>query len=115
MKTTNKYTGLECICIPGINIAHDKQYIGKIFSKFGVIKYIAEIPLKNNPQLKRVIIYMVANRTSSEYQILKQRFDNGQTLKILNQGSMNEKTWLWKVMPFDNRSTNFIETYIRKF
>jgi dynactin complex subunit len=115
MKTTNKYAGLECLCIPGINIAYDKHYISKVFSKFGIIKYIAEIPLKTNPQLKRVIIYMVAYRDSPEYQMLKQRFDNGQNIKLFNEGSIHEKTWIWEVKPFDNRSTRFVETYMRKF
>jgi hypothetical protein len=114
MKSVNKYENLECLCIPGIDISYQTSYICKLFSKFGAIKYIAEIPLKANDKLKRVILYIVPKQDTREYQVLKQHFKEGANVKIFNDGGEDEKPVIWEVRPFDNRPTKFVETYLRK-
>lgn len=114
MKHENKYANMECLCIPGIDISYQTSYICTLFSKFGVIKYIAEIPLKTNEKLKRVILYIVPKQDAREYQVLKQRFKEGLDVQIFNDGGTMDKPIFWKVMPFDNRPTRFVETYLRK-
>jgi len=115
MKPKNKYANMECLCIPGIDISYQTSYICKLFSKFGAIKYIAEIPLKTNEKLKRVILYIVPKQDTHEYQVLKHHFNEGLDVKVFNEGGgIDEKPVLWKVMQFDNRPTRFVETYLRK-
>jgi len=111
----HKYKGLECICIPGIDVSYTKQHIAKVFEKVGVIKYIAEIPLKTNNHLKRVIIYISPNHSSPEYHFVKERFNTGLGVKIFYAGDIGEKPLFWNIAQFDNRSGKFVESYIQKF
>ena len=111
----NKYKDLECICIPGIDISFTKQHIARVFAKIGIIKYIAEIPLKTNIRLKRVIVFIDTKQSLPEYQLIKERFDAGLDVRIFYAGDIGEKPLFWKIARFDNRSGRFVESYIQKF
>lgn len=113
--TQRKYTDLVRICIPGIDISYTKQYIARMVMKIGIIKYIAEIPLKTNNRMKRVILYISPNKNSSEYQYIHNRFESGMDVKLFYAGDLGEKPLFWKIAPFDVRSEKFVESYIKHF
>ena len=108
---------LDCLCVPGMNSSYSTDYIGQIFSKFGQVKYIAEIPLKNNPHKKRVVVWLNMNRDSSSTKLFQERFSNNLDIQLSFNGDISRgiKPWLWKVTKFDSRSTRFIETYLREY
>jgi hypothetical protein len=109
------YNDLDCICIPGIDVSYTKTYIAQVLRNIGVIKYIAEIPLKNNDRLKRVILYIEPKRETQEYKVIHDRFESGLDVKLFHAGESGEKPWFWKIARFDKRSFKFVETYIKRF
>jgi hypothetical protein len=79
------------ICIPRMDADVSKGYIFKVFSrmKIGWIEHIAEVPIKADPQFKRVFIKLKWNRTELANKI-NVRFDNDQNVKIVHS-----MPWYW--------------------
>lgn len=66
--------------------------------KWGRIIKIIEIPLRNDPTHKRIIIKIKWN-SSSEY---KERIDNGDCIKLVHD---EQSPWFWKVVLSRGAST----------
>jgi len=88
---TYKPQKYHSICIPRVDADVSKGYIFKVFSrmKIGWIEHIAEVPIKADPQFKRVFIKLKWNRTELANKI-NVRFDNGQNVKIVHS-----MPWYW--------------------
>jgi len=83
----------ESLCIPRIESAIKREFIFKklCMLKIGYIQKITEIPLKNNPEFKRVFIRIHWNDS-------KRTIDIKERLK--KEGSINfvyEMPWFWKI------------------
>ena len=81
------------LCIPRVGISTPKNYIQNTVNKlnWGRIIYINEIPLRNDPSQKRILIRIKWN-ASNEY---KDRLDNGDSIKLVQ---MDNSPWFWKIV-----------------
>lgn len=83
------------LCIPKINSNIKKDYIQKKLinlQKFGKIEKIIEIPLKNDPLYKRIIIKIIWNQNESSKNFQE---------KLKNMGSIKyvyDFPWYWKIL-----------------
>jgi len=84
------------ICIPRIESSISKDYVEKVISnlRIGYIERITEIPLRNDPTHKRIIIKINWNKN--------QKAMNIQTI-LKNTGSIklvydNNSPWFWKIV-----------------
>jgi hypothetical protein len=84
------------ICIPRIESSISKDYVEKVISnlRIGYIERITEIPLRNDPTHKRIIIKINWNKN--------QKAMNIQTI-LKNTGSIklvydNNSPWYWKIV-----------------
>jgi hypothetical protein len=93
MKPTKK--NLE-LCIPRISVNIRKDLIFKIFCglKLGYIERITEIPLKMNPNYKRIIIKIKWNPTTDQAKYIHTRILNLEPVFIVY-----DSLWYWKVVP----------------
>ena len=83
---------MSSICIPRIESSISKDYIYKTLCNLhiGKIEKITEIPLKNDPTHKRIIIKLHWNQNSINIQ-----------KTILNTGSIkivHNMPWYWKIV-----------------
>jgi hypothetical protein len=88
--------GKKCLCIPKVNINTTETQIRKIFSglDLGIIDRV-NIVTKTNKQgekSKRVFIYLKQWADSANAALARERFANGQDIKV----TYNEP-WFWKV------------------
>ena len=81
------------LCIPRMELSTPKNYIFQTLCrlKWGRILHINEIPLRNDPTQKRIIIKIKWN-SSSEY---KERINNGDSIKLVHD---ENSPWFWKVV-----------------
>jgi len=83
------------LCIPKINSNIKLEYIYKNLSNihlFQKIEKIIEIPLKNNPMYKRILIKVIWNDNENSKKIKE---------KLKNNGSINfvyNFPWYWKIL-----------------
>lgn len=83
------------ICIPRIELSVTKEYVQKILSemRIGSIKQIIEIPLRNEPSYKRIIIKLEWNNyMQSSINIQRQLADRGSIRLVHNM------PWYWKIV-----------------
>jgi len=85
---------MSSICIPRIESSISKDFIYKTLLnlKIGSIERITEIPLRNDPTHKRVIIKLLWNKTESSINIQK---------TLMNAGSIKivyDMPWYWKIV-----------------
>jgi len=87
----NKSTSL---CIPRMETATSKEFILQTVNKLqiGKIEKITEIPLRNDPKHKRVIIKIKWTPSENTTNILS-RLENNQTIKLIY-----EWPWFWKMV-----------------
>lgn len=86
---------ISSICIPRLELSVSKDYIHRILSdlKIGSIKQIIEIPLRNEPSYKRIIIKLEWNNyAQSSLNIQKQLADRGSIRLVHNM------PWYWKIV-----------------
>ena len=90
------------MCIPRMETIYSSDFIRNVFQKknIGNISKIIEIPYKNDPSLKRVIlhIYLKQNDTA---QIIQDRFSKNKDIKIIYND-----LWFWKIFPTINVKKN---------
>jgi hypothetical protein len=81
------------LCIPRIENTIQREFIFKklCLLNIGYIQKLTEIPLKNNPNYKRILIKIKWN-TSQKTLDLKQKLIAGQTIKFVYQ-----MPWFWKI------------------
>ena len=81
------------LCIPRMELSTPRNYIFQTLCKlkWGKIIKINEIPLRNDPTQKRILIKIRWNQ-SNEYE---SRINNGDIIKLIH----NENSpWFWKVV-----------------
>jgi hypothetical protein len=85
---------MSSICIPRIESSISKEFIYKTFCnlKIGIIERITEIPLRNDPTHKRVIIKLLWNKTVSSINIQKTLSNMGSIKLVYNM------PWYWKIV-----------------
>jgi hypothetical protein len=73
------------LCIPRVDNNISKQYIfGKIANaRFGKIRKITEIPLKNEINYKRVIINLEWNKGDCSIKSTREKLENGETINLV--------------------------------
>ena len=84
------------ICIPRVNNEITKSYIFKkmCFLKIGYIENINEIPLKTNPECKRIIIKLKWDTDENSLKIRK-TLDEGGSIQVVY-----EMPWFWKIFNY---------------
>lgn len=87
------------LCIPRIDSSIKKEYIFKKICdmKIGYIQKFVEIPLKNNPQYKRILFKVLWNNDSKTTSI-KERLNEDKPIYIVYN-----KPWFWRIV---NESKN---------
>ena len=77
----------KILCIPRIESIIKIDYIQKTIEKvsIGHIKKIVEIPHRNDPHYKRILIYIKLNESSPNTKIIQERFSLKQDVKIIHQ------------------------------
>jgi hypothetical protein len=82
------------ICIPRVETAISNEYIKKkMETHVGNIQRIIEIPHKNNPQYKRVIMNIFLKPNTKKTNYIQERFSQQQDIKIIHQSP-----WFWKIV-----------------
>lgn len=91
---TQKKDGLQSICIPRVNTTMTKEYIQSKIEKLGLgkIEYIAERPLKNDDEHKRIIIKYKWNYENSHVENIKKKIEETGSLKYVYS-----MPWYWKI------------------
>jgi hypothetical protein len=77
-------TKKHVICIPRMDAHIPKSFIFKTFCamKIGFIESVHEMPIKNDPDTKRVFVYVKWNHSENAQAILN-RFDDEQNVKVV--------------------------------
>jgi hypothetical protein len=85
------------LCIPRVDATVSKDFIHKTLSKlkFGHIQNIIEIPLRNDPSYKRIIIKLFWNDNEPRIMTIKKNLYELGSLKIVYN-----MPWYWKVVIF---------------
>ena len=100
------------LCIPRIDTNTTNQYIYRSLRKlnWGHISILNEIPLRNDPTQKRVMVKVKWNHDTD----IKSKIDNGETIKFVHDIN---SPWFWKIMraSTDSRNKNcgFIDACIQ--
>jgi len=84
------------ICIPRVDINIKRNYIHDIISKLhiGNIEHINEIPLRNDPYHKRVIITVRWDLKSELAKYMQTKFNEIGSVKVVH-----DMPWYWKICP----------------
>ena len=84
------------ICIPRVDATITKDYIYKTFCslKIGKISNIYEIPLRNDPTHKRIIIKIKWDQTSEAAQKIENTLVEKGSIKLVH-----DMPWFWKICP----------------
>ena len=93
-QTQNTISNTEIICIPRIESSINREYIYNTFHKLkiGYIEKLNEIPLRNEPTHKRIIIRIKLNNSETAYDI-KNFLDELGSVKIVHN-----MPWFWRVV-----------------
>jgi hypothetical protein len=83
----------ESLCIPRIESTVKREYIFKklCMLKIGYIQKMTEIPLKNNPDYKRVLIRIQWNDSEKTNKI-RERLGQGDSINFVY-----DMPWFWKI------------------
>jgi len=83
------------ICIPRIESSIPKEYIYNTMAglRLGKIDKIVEIPLRNEPSFKRIIINLNWNTNEERVRKLKTHLDKIGSIKVVH-----DMPWYWKVV-----------------
>lgn len=84
------------MCIPKIDTSTTSEYIVSWFDKknIGNIQRVIELPHKNNPTKKRIILHVSLNMASSNAKIIQDRFAKKQDVKLVH----NLPWDFWKIV-----------------
>ena len=82
------------ICIPRMDMNVSLEYCKKVFEKLAIgrVNKITETPLRNDPEYKRIMIYVSWEKTPKSNYILA-RFQEGKNVKLVHDGP-----WYWKMV-----------------
>jgi hypothetical protein len=87
---------MSSICIPRIESTVQKDFIYKTFAnlKLGTIEKIIDIPLRNDPTHKRVIIKIHWNTANQKAIIMREFLSTKGSAKLVY-----DMPWYWKIVP----------------
>jgi hypothetical protein len=87
----------NAICIPRIDASIPKTFIWTVFNnlKIGNIEGIIEIPFKDTPKFKRIIVKMRWNSSENATFFLT-RFQSGLNVKLVYD---RKSPWFWICVP----------------
>ena len=87
------------LCIPRIDVRTPNKYIFQSLCKlnWGKISILNEIPLRNDPTQKRILIKVKWN--SDTETTMKTKLDNGDIIKLVHDIN---SPWFWKIMLSNN-------------
>jgi len=93
------------LCIPRIESSIHKTFVFKKLCelKWGFIEKITEIPLKNDPTQKRIIIKIKWNK-EEEIQEIKEKIRTGESIKLVYDKFL---PWFWKIQAFIKQDENY--------
>lgn len=82
------------LCIPRMDNTTHKQYILNILYKlnWGHVSIINEIPLRNEPNYKRILIRVKWDECSYD---IRSRIYNGDSIKLVHDIN---SPWFWKIV-----------------
>lgn len=85
---------VSTICIPRMETCFKREYIlNKLLKlQIGTVETIREIPLKNEPTYKRVLLQIQWNEEPRTENIKKRLFNND-SIKLVHDGK-----WYWKLL-----------------
>jgi hypothetical protein len=94
-KQQEETPNMTSLCIPRIEASITKDYIFNVFSKLkiGYIEKIIEIPLKNDPKHKRIIIKIIWSEINPKSIEIQNRLTNQETIKVVHN-----MPWYWKIV-----------------
>mgnify|MGYP000557006012 CR=1 FL=1 len=86
------------LCIPRISSTISKEFVYNTLKgiKMGYIQKLTEIPLKNDPTQKRIMIKICYNEKEDPHQIRKQLDEFG-SIKLVY-----DMPWYWKIVVANN-------------
>jgi len=86
---------MSSICIPRIESSISKDYIYKTLCnlKIGTIERIIEIPLKNDPTHKRIIIKIQWNKANQKSINIQKTLLEAGSIKLVY-----DMPWYWKIV-----------------
>jgi len=89
-------TSYSSICIPRVDTNIKRRYICDTINKLqiGYIENINEIPLRNDPLHKRIIITMKWDLTSELTKYMQDKFHEKGSVKVVH-----DTPWYWKICP----------------
>lgn len=87
----------NAICIPRIDVSISKSVILSVFQnlKIGNVEGIIEIPFKDSPKFKRIIVKIAWN-DSENAEFFLNRFQSGLNVKIVYD---RDEPWFWICVP----------------
>jgi len=83
------------LCIPRIDSNVSKDYIMNTLGKLdiGYVEKFTEIPLKNNPSFKRILLRFRWNENNKNIGDIKKRLSNNEAIKLVYN-----MPWYWKIV-----------------
>lgn len=86
---------ISSICIPRIESTITKEYVVKILSnlRLGTIKNFTEIPLRNDPNYKRIIIKILWNTNEPNVEVITRQLSMTGSIKLVHN-----MPWYWKIV-----------------
>lgn len=89
------------MCIPKMDARVSPDYILSWFHKknIGRVEKLIELPHKNNPTNKRIILHVLMNESSENAKIIKERFSQKQDVKLIH----NLPWDFWKIVEANNK------------
>lgn len=90
------------LCIPKLEVYISREFIVSCFEEkdIGCIEKIIELPHKNNPLYKRIILHIVLSEESENAKLLRGRFSEKKDVKLVYKFP-----WYWKVVEANNIRT----------
>lgn len=83
------------LCIPRMDLQFTPEYVSNIISKLhlGDIEKVTEIPLKNDPTHKRIMLKIRWEPTNENSEKIKTRLIKNEPVQVVYDGK-----WYWKLM-----------------
>ena len=83
------------LCIPRIEKHVNEEYIKQIFTRLNIGKIIkiTEIPLRSDPDYKRILLTICIDPRAPNTQYIHDRLNNGKNVKIVYNAP-----WYWKMV-----------------
>ena len=85
----------QSICIPRVDQSLSRNYIYSVFEKLdvGTIEALTEIPLRNDPTHKRILIKIRWNRNNELSYKLQEQLKTTGSMKLVY-----DMPWYWKIV-----------------